>query len=318
MAKLTLIIFIGAIFCVTNVVGKNSEPSDRNGLIHSYIHFKNQPVFQPGQPTLHTVAVKETLFSISKKYGVTVDDIKRWNNLKNNSISVGQSLTIRKGVPDAAQANTGGTSRTTTLSASERPGPPPHKSLQTKHTVMPKETLFSISKKYGVTVTDLKEWNDIGPEGLQAGSSIWIMAPVNASSTSQAAPDKTVFLDQPVSRIKEVKETADKEGKDKAGKPKTDTPVVNTVDDSNEMKESGDIALMEGADKSKYLCWHKEAPIGSILKVKNLANGKEVFVRVQGHLEMSDRQYILRVSSLAAQRLGESAASFKADVTYYK
>src|ERR1700741_2918510 len=39
---------------------------------------------------------KETLFSIAAMYEVTVDELKAWNNLKDNSLSVGQDLIVKK------------------------------------------------------------------------------------------------------------------------------------------------------------------------------------------------------------------------------
>lgn len=51
---------------------------------------------QPSQLT-HTVSSGETLYAISKKYGVTVDQLKSWNRIgSQNIISVGQKLTIYK------------------------------------------------------------------------------------------------------------------------------------------------------------------------------------------------------------------------------
>lgn len=47
---------------------------------------------------LHTVEPKQTLYSISRQHNVTVEDIKRWNNLKDNSISVGAELIVGKGM----------------------------------------------------------------------------------------------------------------------------------------------------------------------------------------------------------------------------
>ena len=44
----------------------------------------------------HTVKKGETLSSISRKYGCTVNDLKKWNNLKGNSVKVGQKLKIKK------------------------------------------------------------------------------------------------------------------------------------------------------------------------------------------------------------------------------
>ena len=42
----------------------------------------------------HTVAAKETLYGLSKIYGVTVTQIQEWNALKDNTISIGQKLIV--------------------------------------------------------------------------------------------------------------------------------------------------------------------------------------------------------------------------------
>jgi LysM repeat protein len=44
----------------------------------------------------HAVQPKEGLYTISKKYGVTVQQIKDWNNLTSNNLSVGQQLIVTK------------------------------------------------------------------------------------------------------------------------------------------------------------------------------------------------------------------------------
>ena len=44
----------------------------------------------------HTVVKGETLYSLSKQYGVTVDDLKVWNSLVDNTIHVGQEITVSK------------------------------------------------------------------------------------------------------------------------------------------------------------------------------------------------------------------------------
>jgi len=42
----------------------------------------------------HTVEKGETLYGISRQYGISVDNLKTWNNLAGNLISVGQKLTV--------------------------------------------------------------------------------------------------------------------------------------------------------------------------------------------------------------------------------
>ena len=55
------------------------------------------PNTSPNQPTAeyHAVKAGDTLYAISRRYGVTVDDIRRLNALDGNTISVGQQLRIR-------------------------------------------------------------------------------------------------------------------------------------------------------------------------------------------------------------------------------
>lgn len=65
---------------------------------------KSAPVERTGSPantnrmevaSYHTVQPGQTLYRVSVIYKVTVPDLMRWNNLKNNSIKVGQKLLIR-------------------------------------------------------------------------------------------------------------------------------------------------------------------------------------------------------------------------------
>jgi LysM repeat protein len=46
--------------------------------------------------TTHVVQTKETLFAISKKYGVPIEKLKQWNNLDGYDLKTGQELIIYK------------------------------------------------------------------------------------------------------------------------------------------------------------------------------------------------------------------------------
>ncbi|MEZ5001720.1 MAG: LysM peptidoglycan-binding domain-containing protein [Chitinophagales bacterium] len=48
----------------------------------------------PAKKLIHKVVKGETLYAISKKYEVSIADIKKWNNLTSNDISIGQVLQI--------------------------------------------------------------------------------------------------------------------------------------------------------------------------------------------------------------------------------
>ena len=45
---------------------------------------------------VHVVKKGEGLWDISRQYGVTIEDIVRWNNLKDTKIRIGDKLIIRK------------------------------------------------------------------------------------------------------------------------------------------------------------------------------------------------------------------------------
>lgn len=60
-----------------------------------------QPATTPVSPVaanaiLHPVQEKETLYSISKKYNITIEQIKEWNKLTSNDLKIGQELVIYK------------------------------------------------------------------------------------------------------------------------------------------------------------------------------------------------------------------------------
>lgn len=50
----------------------------------------------PAGAKYHTVTEKETLYSISRQYSVTVAQLQQWNNLQENGIKIGQQLIVRK------------------------------------------------------------------------------------------------------------------------------------------------------------------------------------------------------------------------------
>jgi flagellum-specific peptidoglycan hydrolase FlgJ len=53
--------------------------------------YKNEYKYKP---TNHIVVKGDTLYSISKKYGLTVDELKKMNGLKSNAIDIGQTLIL--------------------------------------------------------------------------------------------------------------------------------------------------------------------------------------------------------------------------------
>ena len=103
------------------------------------------------------------LGKVAEKYGVGINSIKKWNNLRSNNLKIGQYLTIYPRKP-VAVANQESSAKKTSSSSS----------LKT-YTVRRGDSLWSISKKFpGVTVQNLRSWNDMSSSSLKPGMKLKI------------------------------------------------------------------------------------------------------------------------------------------------
>ena len=122
--------------------------------------------------TIHDVAKGETLYSLSRQYGVTIDDIKGANEVLANGLKAGQRIKIpMKSAVDATQSQT----------VAEAPQPQPQTPKEevattttTTHKVARRETLYSLSKRYDVTIEELYALNPHIKSGLKAGEIVTI------------------------------------------------------------------------------------------------------------------------------------------------
>lgn len=246
--------------------------------------------------TIHVVAAKETMFSISQAYDVSIDEIKGWNNLTDNSLSIGQELVIKKG-----------SARTVTSSS---PTVTPSKGF---HIVAAKETMFSIAKQYGVSVQQIKDWNKLEGFEISIGQELRVTPP-------QAEPVKTVSTPV-VAAASEKKEVVTPSAPPKPEVKEQTIRISESVKNSDEIMQSGLAELIEGTEGNrKYLALHRTAPVGTILKVRNEMNNREVFVRVMGKLPdtaLTDK-LVIKISKSAYDRLGAIDQRFRVEVTYYK
>ncbi len=105
------------------------------------------------------------LGKISRKYGVRVSQIKRWNGLRNNNLRIGQRLTIYPRKPYVS-----GTSSVTKKAETK-----PISGNVTTYIVKSGDSLWSIAQKFpGVSVQNIKDWNDISGSKLKPGMKLKI------------------------------------------------------------------------------------------------------------------------------------------------
>ena len=105
------------------------------------------------------------LGKISRQYGVRVSQIKQWNGLRSNNLRIGQRLTIYPRKPYVASS---ASKKKTTTSK-------PLSGNITTYTVQSGDSLWSISQKFpGVSVQNIKDWNDISGSKLKPGMTLKI------------------------------------------------------------------------------------------------------------------------------------------------
>ncbi len=230
----------------------------------------------------HTVAAKESFFSIARTYNLHPKEIAAFNDLDmEKGLNIGQVIRIPvKG--DAAPA------------AADLP-----KGAPVYYTVGEKEGLYRVSlKNGGVLMADLRKWNNLKTDNLYPGQKLIVgftTDPKKKQEPVQIIRDEDVVVEKPKEKTEEPK-----------AEPKKIEPVrpvynpkVATNDGSGgyfrtafeqqaramsinkeQTATSGIFKTASGWDDAKYYILIDKVEPGTIVKVSNPANNKVIFAKV--------------------------------------
>lgn len=115
-----------------------------------------------GDKELYQVKSGDTLYSIANTYGISVNELKTLNNLDNNDLSIGQLLNVPSGL-----------------------------SLVNSYIVEKGDTLYSIAKKFDISVNKLKEYNNLTNNLLGVGQKLLI--PIGDDTTYVVKSGDTLY-----------------------------------------------------------------------------------------------------------------------------
>ncbi|MEA5458103.1 LysM peptidoglycan-binding domain-containing protein [Arcicella sp. LKC2W] len=119
---------------------------------------------KPNYKIIHTIQAGETIYRVSKIYGVSVESIKNWNTLSDNTVEIGQELKILGG---NVKPNYTGELTSTTADTNQN-------NNYKYHILKAGETVFRVSQIYGVTVDEVVKWNNIKNFSVSVGQKIVI------------------------------------------------------------------------------------------------------------------------------------------------
>ena len=181
-------------------------------VIKSILEYKNLPYSPPKTNSQINYIVKkgDTLYSIAQRYNITVDELKKQNQLSTNQLTIGQSLilpstsfvtyTVQKGdtlYKIASQYNTTvdilkkiNNLSSNILSIGQKIKLPSTEiinipaSLET-YTVKSGDTLYSIAKKFDTTVDKIKSQNSLNADALTVGQVLKIPSVISVTKPSK-------------------------------------------------------------------------------------------------------------------------------------
>lgn len=300
----------------------------------------------PEGAIMYQVQQGETMFAISRKYNVSIQDIQAWNDLQGTDLSVGQALVIQ-GVKKAEQVpaiseTASIADQTVAVATSDATPPKPKREEKPKvdqpapkpvaaaekpttpvtsstsltatttgnwksHTVVQGETLFSIAQAHQAKVEDLISWNGLSSNNLSVGQTLLVGRETGATI--------------PVTRFPSSKRSESASQPIASASP-TAPPISsnnNTSTAFKNIKETGQAEVIEGTgNHKKYLVLHRNAPVGTIMRIRNEENDITIFARVVGTLPDTgdNSRLIVKVSKAAFDQLRAVNSRFPVEVSY--
>ena len=134
-----------------------------------------------GDSQYHVVAQGETVHDIAQAEGIRLESLMEYNWLAQGLQPMpGEQLYLKKKAPQPPKMVNDHLENSTVQAAKPTNVMGGSAGMFTLHTVQPKETLYSISKKYMVGVDDIKKWNGLGTNDLKIGQQLRINTKTNA------------------------------------------------------------------------------------------------------------------------------------------
>lgn len=278
------------------------------GLLSVMVHAGPNP-----KPNLkfvyHTVEKGETLYSISRQYGVRPQDVAEFNEAIGGKqiVQVGQKLKIPATMDNANDVTNAS----------------PSVSTESYHIVKSGETVFRISKMYGMAPDQLASLNKIRDNNIAVGQKLIVKNGGSAASTDKQDPpaedkapttipdDVSPFSSKlDLAATKPVKSWKDESvgemreyNKGRSEAAEFESLYYQNIYPGMVLKAESGMAKFLAENNTSNIAYYNNAPIGTILKLTNTENGKSTYAIVVGRLAQTEESCLLKLSGKVASSL---------------
>ncbi|MGM9511537.1 LysM peptidoglycan-binding domain-containing protein [Larkinella sp. GY13] len=313
---------------------------------------------------LHRVEQGQTLYSLVRKYNTTVQAIKDANPGLADGVRYDQVVRVPAGNLSRKEEKA-----VTKAIKKEEKESLKREERQVKqetvreansgiHQVEPGQTLYSLASRYGVSMEEVRKWNNLSSDHIVSGQALIVsekawrvreplakpvaVAPTHRSDSSTevsrtsrndspkterpAAPPRTVPTppreesSRPVESERPAAEpTSSAPSEPRIIRPGDSGPLPNPGGNTRRISEIGMAEIIENSGNSnKYLALHRSAPIGTLVLVRNDMNQQSIWVKIIGRLpdtSVNDK-VIVKVSARAFEKLSPADRRFRAEVSY--
>ncbi|MGA0559871.1 LysM peptidoglycan-binding domain-containing protein [Larkinella sp. VNQ87] len=307
---------------------------------------------------LHRIEQGQTLYSLVRKYNTTIQAIKEANpglpdnvrydqvvRIPASNLSRKEEKAVSKALKKEEQAEKRVEREVRQETAKE--------ANSGIHQVEPGQTLYSLASRYGVSMGDVRKWNNLTSDNIVSGQPLIVSEKAwrvrepspktetahrsdsstdvsrtsrnDSPKTERPAPPRTMPTPaEEASHPNEPERSAPESTNSAPSEPRIirpgDTgPFPNPGGNAKRVSEIGLAEVIEQSGNSnKYLGLHRTAPIGTLVLVRNDMNQQSIWVKIIGRLPDTsvNEKVIVKISARAFEKLSPADRRFRAEVSY--
>lgn len=242
----------------------------------------------------HKVSSGETLYRLSKNHHTTVEHLKNVNN-NLTTLQLGSMIWV----PSPITKNNA-TEKTTET-----------------YTVQTGETLYAISKKLNISVSNIKEWNGLNSNSISVGQVLKLKSKAAPTVKETVQGNTDEIMENPVPVKMEVVKTVDVS----ETSVKSEVPIKKPIQvkRSDETTERGMGSVINTGNMKAGRCFikHPSIPIGNIVVVINEKTGKMAYCRVIENISSEAlKESTIQMTKTVADKIGLNSDSGEVTIKY--